>query len=137
LETGKYIGLEKGKIVETKARQMRIWLTTITVLAGILFLVDVVLGFAMISASVDHLKTGSKSISAGGDLTVPYSVDDFHNDLEVEIPAILVSLAVLAAGLVGGWGLRERKPRVAIGLSLLVVVSVVVTLLLALLLVFI
>lgn len=95
------------------------------------------LAFAVISASVDHLKTGSKSISAGGDVVVPYSGYDFHNDLEIEIPASLVSMVVLAAGPVGGWVLRNRKPRLAFALSpLLVVVSLVVTFLLALLLVF-
>jgi hypothetical protein len=94
------------------------------------------LGFATISASIDHIKTGIKSISAGGGIVVPYSVDDFHNDLEIEIPAILVSLIVLAAGPVGGWVLRKRKPRVAFVFSLLAVVSLVATFLLALLLIF-
>lgn len=56
-----------------------------------------------------------------------------HN---IEIPAILISLIVLAAGPVGGWVLRKRKQRVAFVFSLLAVVSLVATFLLALLLVF-
>ena len=115
---------------------MRVWLIAIFILAGMLFLMDIVLGFAIISTSIDHLKTGNKSISSGGGIVVPYSVDDFQNDLEIEIPAILVSLIVLAAGPVGGWVLRKRKPRVAFIVSLLAVVSLVATFLLALLLVF-
>lgn len=88
--------------METKTRRLRGWLIGISGLAIVLFLVDAVLVFSMISASVDHLKTGSKSISAGGDLVVLYSVDDFHNDLEIEILASLISMVVLAAGPVGG-----------------------------------
>jgi len=117
-------------------KRLRVWLISISVLAGILFLVDTVLAFAIISASVDHLRTASKSISAGNDIVVPYSVNDFHNDLEVEIPAILVSLVVLAAGPVGGWVLLKRKPGMAFALSLLVPVSFLTSFFLAFLLVF-
>jgi hypothetical protein len=122
--------------METKERRMRDWLIAISILASLLFLVDIVLAFTIISESVEHLRMGSKNISPGGDITAPYSLTDFHSDLEVEIPVILVSLIVVAAGPVGGWMLRRRKPGVALVLSLLVVVSVVVTFLLALLLVF-
>ena len=118
------------------SRRLRVWLITTSLLAVILFLIDAVVAFAIISASVDHLKSGTKSISASTDITVPYSVDDFHNDLEVEIPAILASLAVLGAGPLGGWGLRKRKPRLAFVLSLLVPVSLLTTFLLVLLLIF-
>jgi multisubunit Na+/H+ antiporter MnhB subunit len=122
--------------MENGARRMRVWLIAIFILPGLLFLADAVLGFATISASIDHFKTGSKNILAGGSIVMPYSVDDFHNDLEIEIPAILVSLIVLAAGPVGEWVLRKRKPRVAFVASLLALVSLVATFLLALLLVF-
>ena len=108
------------------SKPLRVWLISSSILAGILFLIDIVFGFAIISASVDHLKTGSKSISASNAITVPYSATDFQNDLEVEIPAILVTLVILVSGPIGGWILRTRKPRLAFALSLLVVVSLII-----------
>ena len=120
----------------TSSKPMRVWLISISILAIILFLVDTVLAFAIISASVDHLKTGSKSITTHNDIPVPYSVNDFNNDLEIEIPSILVTLVVLVAGPLGGWILLKRKQKLAFALSLLVVVSFFTTILLGLMLVF-
>ena len=127
----------KQATARATSKPLRVWLISSSILAGILFLIDIVFGFAIISASVDHLKTGSKSISASNAITVPYSATDFQNDLEVEIPAILVTLVILVSGPIGGWILRTRKPRLAFALSLLVVVSLLLsTFLLGLLLVF-
>ena len=129
-------GPHKQKTALVTAKPLRVWLIIISILAGILFLIDAVLSFAIIGTSVDHLKAGTKSISATTDITVPYSVNDFYNDLEVEIPSILVSFIVLVSGPLGGWLLRKRKPKLAFALSLLVVVSIFATILLGLLLVF-
>jgi hypothetical protein len=128
-----------GSSPETAARIATLlhgWLIAMSVLAGLLFLIDTVLAFAIISTSVDHLKTGSKSITANNGIIVSYSVIDFHNDLEIEIPAILASLVVLGSGSIGGWALQKRKPIAAFVLSLLVLVSLITTVLLGLLLVF-
>ena len=118
------------------SKRLRVWLIAISIMAIILFLIDTVLAFAIISTSLDHLRTGSKSISTNNDITVPYSVNDFHNDLEIEIPAILVSFVVLGSGSIGGRVLQRRKPKFAFVLSLLVLISFLATFLLALLLVF-
>jgi hypothetical protein len=115
------------------SKPLRLWLIIISILAVILFLVDAVLAFAIISTSVDHLKTGTRSISNG--VSILYSVNDFHNDLEVEIPSILITIVLLGLGPIGGWGLRKRKPVLAIALSLFVLVSIITTFLLGLLLV--
>lgn len=79
----------QGTFLES-SKPFRIWLILISILAVILFVVDAVLAFAIISTSVDHLKTKTRSISNG--VSILYSVDDFHNDLEVEIPSILINL---------------------------------------------
>ena len=127
-----------GSTPETAPRIAKLlhgWLIAMSVLAIILFLIDTVLAFAIISTSIDHLKTGSKSITANNGIIVPYSVNDFHNDLEIEIPAILASLVVLGSGPIGGWVLLKRKPIAAFVLSLLVLASLITTVLLGLLLV--
>ena len=127
---------QKQQTAWVPSKRLRVWLISISILASLLFLVDTVLAFAIISASVDHLKTGSKSITTHNDIPVPYSVNDFNNDLEIEIPSILVTLVVLVAGPLGGWVLRKRKPKLAFALSLLVVVPFFTTILLGLMLVF-
>jgi hypothetical protein len=123
----------QGTFLES-SKPFRIWLILISILAVILFVVDAVLAFAIISTSVDHLKTETRSISNG--VSILYSVDDFHNDLAVEIPSILITYVILGLGPTGGWVLRKRKPLLAFVLSLFVVVSIITTFLLGLLLVF-
>jgi hypothetical protein len=117
-------------------KRLRVWLIAMSILAIILFLIEAVFSFAIISATVDHLKTGTKSISGNNGMVVPYSVDDFKNDLGVEIPAILLSLTVVVAGPVGGWLLFKRKPGLGFALSLLALLSLITTFLLGLFLVF-
>ena len=130
---------ENPRIQETAripSKRLRGWLIIISILASLLFLIDVVLGFTIISTSVEHHRTGSRSISTGMDMTIPYTINDYHNDLEVEIPSIIITFIILVAGAIGGWVLRKRKPKLAFVLSLLVLVSFLGTFLLGLILVF-